>query len=86
MSQARSGELDVELGHQGPNANEACCTSANALGRRVTASCRRRACDSPCVTRPDPLAFGWPPDRGPYTKRRTGGLRDCCPRVEPRHN
>ena len=33
----------------------------------------------PCVTRPDPLAFGWPPDRGPDAKRRTGGFTRPLP-------
>ena len=33
----------------------------------------------PCVIVPDPIAFGWPPDRGPYAKRRTGGFTRPLP-------
>ena len=60
MNQARSGELDVELGHQRPNANKACRKSDNALRRIVTLRCHCRSCDSPCVTRPTPLRLVGP--------------------------
>jgi hypothetical protein len=87
MSQARSGELKAERGRQGPNANQARRDGGNAVGGSVTACCHRSSPRRSMRRQPDPDAFGWPPDRGPYsntTNRRT--MRDRCPRVEPQQN
>ena len=87
MKQARSGELRAELGQPWPNANQACRQSGNALGRPVTYPGHSSSPGRALRRVPDPVAFGWPPDRGPYTNttnRMTS--RDCCPRVEPRQN
>ena len=62
MDHARSGELSVELGHHEPNANKACRKNDNVLGRRRKPSSLRPALRQVL----DPLAFGWPPDRGEF--------------------
>ena len=96
MNQARSGELDAELGQQpspptplpegagradGPNANKACCKSGNALGRRVTGHCHSTSLRHAMRHRARPRRFGWPPDRG--SKRGLApSLRGACPRFE----
>ncbi len=87
MSRARSGELKAERGRQGPNAKKTRRDGGNAVGRPVTANRHWSIPGRGMRREPDPAAFGWPPDRGPFenmTNRRA--LRDRCPRVEPRQN
>ena len=66
MNHARSGELSGELGHDGPNANEARTERAATLWAGSDSLLSLVESATRHASHARPRRFGWPPDRGPF--------------------